>query len=65
MRWLRFDDLKRRNIVRNRKTLNNWIALGIFPGGHELGPNTVAWQEKSIDAWEETRPKAQHAKAGT
>jgi predicted DNA-binding transcriptional regulator AlpA len=53
---IRFDDLKARNIVNNRQTLQNWIRNEGFPPGKMLGPNTRAWTEDEVAAWLNSRP---------
>ena len=55
-RLVRFIDLKKRNIVTNRPTLNRWIEKEGFPPGLLLGPNTRAWPESEIEAWLASRP---------
>lgn len=54
-RYLRFGDLKARGIVGTRTTLSRWIRDNHFPAGVLLGPNTVAWPEDEIEAWERER----------
>ena len=54
--YLRFNDLKAREIVRNRTTLARWIKKYGFPPGVLLGPNTRAWSADEVDAWLEARP---------
>jgi predicted DNA-binding transcriptional regulator AlpA len=51
-RYIRFEDLVARNIVRNRMTLKRWIDAGRFPKPVHLGPNTAAWSEDDIAAFE-------------
>ena len=46
--WLRFNDLKRQNIINNHVTLKRWIDQEDFPAGIMLGPNTRAWR-RSLD----------------
>ena len=53
--YLRFPDLKKRNIVNNRMTLSRWVKAGDFPSGVMLGPRTRAWSEEEIEAWEKRR----------
>ena len=55
--WLRFADLKARNIVRNRTTLSRWIRNIDFPPGIMLGTNSRAWSEQEIAAWEAKRAR--------
>ena len=56
--WLRFADLKARNIVRNRTTLGRWIRNIDFPPGIMLGANSRAWSEQEIAEWEAKRARA-------
>ena len=56
--FLRFEDLKRRGIVRNWACLRKWIAREGFPPGRKLAANTRAWTEAEIDAWLASRPSA-------
>ena len=37
------------------------IAAGKFPRAIELGPRSVGWKERDIDAWVETLPFANNA----
>lgn len=57
-RFLRFPDLKARQIVGNRVTLGNWIEKEGFPPGILLGPNTRVWPEEDVEAWVASRPIA-------
>lgn len=52
---LRFNDLKARGIVGNWPTLLRWIDHQGFPAGVQLGPNSRAWTEESIEAWVASR----------
>ena len=52
-KFLRYPDLVDRGIFKNHTTLYRWIAEGRFPAGVKLGPNTRAWTEDEIDAWEQ------------
>ncbi len=56
--YLRFNDLKAREIVRNRTTLARWIKKYGFPPGVLLGPNTRAWPADEVDAWLNAREAA-------
>ncbi len=49
---LRYADLVERGLVRNRMTLRRWILAGRFPAPIALGPNTLAWPEDEIEAFE-------------
>ncbi len=55
MAYLRFADLKKRGIVRNRMTLRRWIDAGHFPAPVQLGPNSVAWVSDEVEAFEAAR----------
>jgi len=57
MKFLRYSDLKARQIVTNRMTLRRWIAEQGFPAGVQLGPNSVAWREDEIEAWLASRQR--------
>ena len=37
------------------------IASGAFPKPIQLGPMSVAWKERDVDAWLEARPIANNA----
>jgi predicted DNA-binding transcriptional regulator AlpA len=49
--YLRFKELKARNIVRNHTTLQRWIEERGFPPGIWPGPKTHLWAEDEIEAW--------------
>jgi predicted DNA-binding transcriptional regulator AlpA len=55
-RFLRFPDLKARGTVSNRTQLANLQNKYGFPKGRLLGPNTRAWTEAEVAAWEDSRP---------
>jgi hypothetical protein len=55
--YLRFKDLRARNIVRNYTTLQRWIEKRGFPPGIWPGANTHAWAEDEIEAWLAAQPK--------
>jgi len=57
MKFLRYSDLKARQIVTNRMTLRRWIAEQGFPVGVQLGPNSVAWREDEIESWLASRQR--------
>lgn len=61
MRYIRYDELKRRGIVSNRSTLSRWIRQGLFPRPVRLGPGTVAWPETAVSEWEASRPVVREA----
>ena len=54
-KWLRFADLKARGVVNNRTTLARWVRDYGFPPGTKIGPNTRAWTEDVIEAYEAAR----------
>jgi predicted DNA-binding transcriptional regulator AlpA len=58
MRRLRYADLERLGIVRNRITLRNWIRDRGFPAGQLTGPNSRTWSEKEVQNWLASRPTA-------
>ena len=63
---LRFADLKKRNILDNRTTLERWVKHAGFPPGRKLGMGakaTRAWTEEEIAAWLESRPLASRGEA--
>ena len=55
MKFLRFADLKQRNIVRNWTTLTRLMREQGFPAGTRLGAQTRAWEEAEVEAWLESR----------
>lgn len=52
---LRFEDLKRRGIVRNWPQLGRLIRDHGFPSGWLLTPNARVWDEPEIEDWLEKR----------
>jgi hypothetical protein len=56
--WLRYADLEARGLVNNRTQLKNLQTKYGFPKGRLLGPNTRAWTEEEVTAWEDGRPTA-------
>ena len=59
--YLRFDDLKQQQIVRNRTTLSRWINQMDFPAGILLGPRTRVWPDDEVEAWLQRRRAAEGA----
>ena len=55
-RRLRYADLVRLGVVRNRPTLANWIRDRGFPPGQLTGPNSRTWSEAEVQLWLERRP---------
>jgi predicted DNA-binding transcriptional regulator AlpA len=53
---LRYADLERLGIVKNRVTLSNWIRDRGFPRGQLTGPNSRTWSETQVLSWLENRP---------
>lgn len=54
--WLRFRDLKARNIVKSWAQLRRKIKYQGFPAGRMTGPNERSWTEEEIDAYRERCP---------
>lgn len=62
--FLRFPDLwERKGIPWTRSYINRLEKAGKFPVRVKLGPNTIAWREDEIDAWLQSRERAQLGKA--
>jgi hypothetical protein len=57
-KWLRFADLKARGLVNSWPSLNYKIRTQGFPPGRMIGPNSRAWSDEEIEAFEESRPIA-------
>ena len=55
MKFLRFNDLKQRNIVRNWPTLVRLMNQQGFPTGIRIGAQARAWEEAEVEAWLATR----------
>jgi predicted DNA-binding transcriptional regulator AlpA len=55
-KWLRFPDLKARNIVKSWAQLRRLTEKYEFPRGRMLSPNVRAWTDDEIDEWLESRP---------
>ena len=55
---LRFDDLLKLNLFRNRVTLRRWIDAGYFPAPIRLGPNSVGWRARDVQEWLDRRSAA-------
>jgi predicted DNA-binding transcriptional regulator AlpA len=55
MKFLRFKDLKQRNIVRNWTTLTRLMREQDFPAGARVGAQARAWDEAEVEAWLESR----------
>ena len=49
--WLRFPDLRARNVVKSWTQLKRLIEEYGFPPGRMLSPNVRAWTEEEIDAY--------------
>ncbi len=56
---LRFADLKKLGIVRDRATLRRWVKAKTdpFPEPLILSGNAIAWRESEVDAWVDRRPR--------
>ena len=61
VKYLRFADLVERGIVNNRTTLSRWIKNYGFPPGVLIGPNTRAWTDDEIEAWQEAKAAEREA----
>lgn len=55
---LRFDDLRNRNLFKNRVTLGRWVRNGHFPAPIRLGPNSVGWRARDVEEWLDHRAAA-------
>jgi hypothetical protein len=53
---LRFNDLKKRGVVRNRPQLKRLQVNHGFPIGVMLSGNTRVWTEQEINDWLASRP---------
>jgi hypothetical protein len=64
-KWLRFRDLKERQIVDSWPQLGNLIEKQGFPRGRMLSANVRAWDEENeIEPWLASRPIAGAAPRG-
>ena len=63
MKFLRFNDLKQRNIVRNWTTLARLMNQQGFPTGTRIGAQARAWEEAEVEAWLESRRIASPARS--
>ena len=61
-KFLRFYDLKQRNIVRNWTTLTRLMREQDFPAGTRVGAQARAWDEAEVEAWLESRRIASPAR---
>ena len=59
---LRLPDVEARCAV-NRRTLYYWIERGLFPRPINLGPRTVGWLDRDIEAWINEKAQASRASA--
>jgi predicted DNA-binding transcriptional regulator AlpA len=58
-KWLRFRNLKERQIVDSWPQLRNLVEKQGFPPGRMLGLNTRAWDEDNeVEPWLASRPIA-------
>lgn len=57
---LRLPDVEARCAV-NRRTLYYWIERGLFPRPINLGPRTVGWLDRDIEAWINEKAQASRA----
>lgn len=51
-KYLRMKHLQEQGIVYNWTTLRRWIKEGRFPPGRMIGPNSRAWTEDEIAAYQ-------------
>lgn len=49
-RFLTLPQVKER-VPKGTTTIYRWIREGRFPRPHAIGPGSVAWLEREIDAW--------------
>lgn len=49
--YFRFQDLKERGIVNNRRTLSRWIQKEKFPKPVRLAPRSAAFSVEAVGAW--------------
>jgi predicted DNA-binding transcriptional regulator AlpA len=56
---LRFSDLKRLGVVRDRATLRRWLKAKTdpFPSAIVLSGNSIAWRAAEVSAWLDRRPR--------
>ena len=59
-RVLRLRDLVKK-IGLGKTKIYSMIASGTFPKPIQLGPMSVAWKERDIEAWLQSRPIANNA----
>jgi predicted DNA-binding transcriptional regulator AlpA len=62
--FIRFRDLKERQIVNSWPQLGRMIRDEAFPRGKMLGPNTRAWSEQEIADWLASRPEGKQPHIG-
>ena len=68
MKFLRFKDLKQRNVVRNWTTLMRLMREQGFPAGTRVSAQSRAWEEAEVEAWLESRriaAPARHTKSAS
>jgi predicted DNA-binding transcriptional regulator AlpA len=41
----------------SRASVYNYMALGLFPRQHRIGPGRVAWRASDVRTWIESRPE--------
>jgi hypothetical protein len=61
MAYRRYPYLVERGLVANRASLRNRILKNGFPPGRLIGPNTRAWTDEEIEAYEAGCPVAPKA----
>jgi predicted DNA-binding transcriptional regulator AlpA len=62
-KYLRYKDLKERNVVRNWPTLVRLINTQGFPTGIRIGAQARAWEDAEVEAWLESRRIATPARS--
>ena len=62
-KFLRFYDLKQRNIVRNWTTLTRLMREQGFPPGTRVGAQARAWDEAEVEQWLASRRIASPARS--
>jgi hypothetical protein len=55
MKYLRYCDLIADGVIKNRTTLQNWIADRGFPPGRLVDGVTRLWTETEVTAWIKNR----------
>jgi prophage regulatory protein len=61
--FLTFDDLRTLGIGYSRVHLRRLMAAGQFPAAVQLSPNRIAWRQRDVIDWQQSRPMAGAARA--